>query len=449
MSAAMGDPLSDAEVDRLLAPLSAFPVAVLAVSGGPDSMALMQFAAEWRDRLRRAGRAAAMPQISAVTIDHDLRAASAAEAAMVSAAAEKLQLPHHTYVWHGEKPSTGIPAEARSARYARLESYASEQAGDGRAAVVTAHTEDDQAETFLMRLVRGAGIDGLAGMAPQRDMRPGGRVVLVRPLLEVPKHRLIASLKSRGVTWVSDPSNEDDAFERPRLRRLLKDLNEYGVTSNALARSARRVRAAGEAVDYALDAFSATLELSMNDEIFASCARTAFEPGPALLRTRALANLIARFGGSTPAPDLGEIEALAERLANASELTATLGGAVVALGPRRLKVWREAGRIASEPMQLVPGVWQRWDERFWLRADGSALVEVRALGEAGRRQAVDVLLNPDAFPAAALAAQPGFWSGNRLLGVPTLVAHLKPGNPLAGDGCAPHGPFFAKPCAAS
>lgn len=416
---------------------------MLAVSGGPDSMAMLHLVSAWAGRHARP-----LSTISVATVDHQLRRESAAEAAFVAQACAALGLSHTLLLWQGAKPSSGLAEEARRARYLLLDQHARTCTSDAKTAILTAHTLDDQAETVLMRLKRGSGIDGLSAIPPCRPVNPDSPVDLVRPFLGIEKSRLLASLQAMGHAWCTDPTNADAGYERVRVRSLMPTLKAAGVTPQGLARSAQRVRSAGEAADYALDHFSATLDLSMNDEIFASCARAAFEAGPALLRERVLANLIARFGGTTPAPDLSEIEALAERLANTASVTATLGGAVVSLGPRRLKVWREAARIAIEPMQLVPGVWKRWDNRFWLRADGPALVEVRALGVAGRRQMGEGLLNPDALPAAALAAQPGFWSGDRLLAVPTLEELLTPGTLFSGDGHGPHGPFFAKPCAA-
>src|SRR3978361_2527529 len=162
-------PILAAEGKRLFADWKAAPAIVLAVAGGPDSIALMWLAARWRRALRRG------PDLIAVTIDHGLRSEAAREARDVKRLAKTLDLPHRTLRWSGAKPATGLPAAARDARY-RLLAKAARAAGATH--VLTAHTRDDQAETVLMRMSRGSGIAGLAGIARQSE-RDG--VMLVRP----------------------------------------------------------------------------------------------------------------------------------------------------------------------------------------------------------------------------------------------------------------------------
>ena len=142
-------PISAREAKRLFADWKAAPAIVLAVSGGPDSMALMWLAARWRGTLARG------PRLVAVTVDHGLRSEAAAEARDVKQLARSLDLPHRTLRWTGPKPKTGLPAAARAARYRLL----AQAARSIRAThILTAHTRDDQAETLLMRMLRGSGI---------------------------------------------------------------------------------------------------------------------------------------------------------------------------------------------------------------------------------------------------------------------------------------------------
>ena len=147
-------PISASEAKRLFAEWKSAPAIVLAVSGGPDSIALMWLAARWRSALKRG------PRLIAVTVDHGLRAEAAAEARDVKRLARTLDLPHRTLRWSGAKPKTGLPAAAREARY-RLLAQAARR--NGATHILTAHTRDDQAETLLMRLLRGSGIAGLCG----------------------------------------------------------------------------------------------------------------------------------------------------------------------------------------------------------------------------------------------------------------------------------------------
>src|SRR4051812_43136061 len=196
----------------LFAPLASATALVLAVSGGPDSTALLLMAARWRNA-RKTG-----PRLLAVTIDHGLRRESAGEARAVARLARALGVPHRILRWTGKKPPTGLQQNARDARY-RLLAKAAARAKAG--AIVTAHTLDDQAETVLIRMSRGSGLGGLGAMAREAPLPVGGEAVLVRPLLEIPKARLIATLRRARIAFADDPSNHDPRFTRARLREVM------------------------------------------------------------------------------------------------------------------------------------------------------------------------------------------------------------------------------------
>src|ERR1700710_1225058 len=234
-------PISASDAKRLFADWKTAPAIVLAVSGGPDSSAMMWLAARWRRVLKRG------PQLIAVTIDHGLRSEAAREAREVKRLAKNLDLPHRTLRWSGAKPKTGVPAAARDARY-RLLAKAARAAGATH--VLTAHTQDDQAETLLMRMARGSGIAGLAAMARQ-SRREG--VVLARPLLRIPKTRLVATLKKAKVGFADDPTNRDANFTRPRLRAIMPALAAEGGDARNLARLASRLARANAAVEVLAD----------------------------------------------------------------------------------------------------------------------------------------------------------------------------------------------------
>src|SRR5213083_3139196 len=199
-------PISVQQAKVLFAQWKAAPALVLAVSGGPDSIALMWLAARWRRALARG------PRLVAVTVDHGLRSEAAAEAREVKRLARSLDLPHRTLRWTGPKPRTGLPAAARAARYRLLAQAAR---ASGATHILTAHTRDDQAETLLMRMLRGSGIAGLAAMARESE-REG--VWLARPFLDVSKSQLIATLNKAKIAFAEDPTNRDTHFTRPRLR---------------------------------------------------------------------------------------------------------------------------------------------------------------------------------------------------------------------------------------
>src|SRR4051812_25670020 len=215
-------PISAQDAKRLFAPWKGAPALVLAVSGGPDSIALMWLAARWRRALARG------PRLIAVTVEHGLRAEARREARDVKRLARSLDLPHRTLRWTGTKPKTGLPAAARAARYRLLAQAA---LASGATHVLTAHTRDDQAETLLMRMAPGSGIAGLAAMA-RRSQREG--VVLARPLLDIPKARLVATLHKARIGFAEDPSNRDSRFTRPRLRELMPALAAEGFDARNL-----------------------------------------------------------------------------------------------------------------------------------------------------------------------------------------------------------------------
>jgi tRNA(Ile)-lysidine synthase len=207
----------------------------IAVSGGPDSLALLLMAVQ-----ARPGR------VEAATVDHALRRDSRAEAEMVAGLCDRLGVPHAilTAAWK-EKPATGIQERARLVRYQLLARWAAER---GLPALLTAHHLDDQAETLLMRLARGAGVRGLAGM--RRSARtPGGKIALVRPLLGWRRSELEAVCAAAAIEPVQDPSNEDEQFERVRVRRALAQ-SEW-LDPEALALSAANLAQADAALQWA------------------------------------------------------------------------------------------------------------------------------------------------------------------------------------------------------
>jgi tRNA(Ile)-lysidine synthase len=229
-----GSPISPSEVSSLFAGLNGEQAIVLAVSGGPDSMALMWLAAQWRKRLKRG------PKLVAVTIDHGLRKEAAAEARAVKKLATSLGIAHTTLRWSGAKPSRGIPAAARDARYSLLTKTARKY--DARY-ILTAHTRDDQAETVLMRLARGSGVSGLTGMRPgvRLDVTENDFVILHRPLLGIAKARLVATLDAAKIPYADDPTNRDPTFTRARLRMSMSVLAREGLTTARLALLADRI----------------------------------------------------------------------------------------------------------------------------------------------------------------------------------------------------------------
>lgn len=331
--------ISPSEAKTLFSGLHAFPVLVLAVSGGPDSTALMVLAARWRDALKT------KPKLVAVTVDHGLRKESKREAAAVARLARKLKIAHRTLRWNGSKPSTGLQEAARMARY-RLLGDAARRLGATH--ILTAHTLDDQAETVLIRMTRGSGITGLGAMMRLSALPSSGNsaVMLVRPLLDIPKLRLIATLRAAKIPYADDPSNRDPRFTRARLRGLIGALAHEGLDAQRLAQLARRLKRADVAVEKAVDRAMAELLVELPGAVAVEARR--FAELPAEIALRLLGRAVAKAGDEGPV-ELGKLEALKSALDTAQNtgegpFRRTLAGAVVTLKGHQLIVERAPPR---------------------------------------------------------------------------------------------------------
>ncbi len=339
--------ISAQEAKRLFADWRGAPAVVLAVSGGPDSIALMWLAARWRRALARG------PRLVAVTVDHGLRPEAAAEAREVKRLARILELPHRTLRWTGPKPRTGLPAAARAARYRLLVQAAR---ASGATHILTAHTRDDQAETLLMRILRGSGIAGLAAMARVSE-RDG--LLLARPFLDISKSQLIATLRKAKVGFADDPTNRDTSFARPRLRTLMPLLAAEGGDARNLVRLASRLARANAAVEVLVDGAERYLALRDRQGLHSGFnAKTAerldaktfdeetFAAMPDEIRLRLLLRAIDRVGHEGPA-ELGKVEAVLSALDRAGaknnagrrpRLRQTLAGALISLIDSRIRI---------------------------------------------------------------------------------------------------------------
>lgn len=366
--------VSAAEYLSALCKLGAPRRLIVAVSGGPDSMALLRLAAR---EAETGGR-----RILAVTVDHGLRAASRAEAEEVGRWCGAVRIEHRILAWTGDKPAAGLQAAARSARYRLLAELA---AAENFEAILTGHTADDQAETVFMRLARGAGPAGLAGMpaAGLIAAGPGEASALLRPLLEFSRARIFATLGAFGQDFIADPSNDDPGFERVRTRAVLAALAEQDIlTGEALCRTAARMQGA-----------AARLE-AIENEFFAAAGGVFSAHGWASLTAgdapppRLIARLIrAVAGGDYQPPEETAETACASALEGKA---ASLGGAILKKSGKRIFVFREpaallgrTGVAAMAPARLDAGARILWDGRFIVSNRGEAPVDIVPLGREG------------------------------------------------------------------
>ncbi|MDD7970340.1 tRNA lysidine(34) synthetase TilS [Roseinatronobacter alkalisoli] len=381
----------------------------LAVSGGGDSMALMRLAQDWAT--------AQGCELFVATVDHGLRDGSAAEAAMVARSATALGLPHQTLAWRGWDRRGNLQDMARQARKHLLAEWAQANALDG---VALGHTRDDQAETLLMRLTRGSGVEGLTGIAAQ-DQSHGTR--WLRPLLAMARAELRDYLRALQQDWAEDPSNLDTGFDRIKARQALQHLAVLGLDAARLAATAERMQAARESLDFLADTQAQTiLTQDHGDFIFDAEALAAL---PRDTRTRLVARALQTISGNPYRPRLDALNA-----ALACKTRATLHGCILTRSKGKLRITREYSAVAT----LRAPLGAPWDGRWRVLPvtappDDMQNLHIAALGPEGADQC-----RPRSawrLPYASLLASPAIWRDT------TLVAA-----PLAMTACG----WQAKPC---
>jgi tRNA(Ile)-lysidine synthase len=414
------EPINEAAFAALMAPLGPFeraPGLALAVSGGADSMALALLAHRWAKP--RGGT------VIALTVDHGLRAEAAGEAKQVRRWLAAHGIPHRTLRWQSAKPSSGLQEAARAARYALLTGWCRRA---GLLHLLLAHQAEDQAATLLARLAYGAGVDGLAAM-PKVGTRDGIR--LLRPLLEIPRARLEATLRTFGQLWLDDPSNRNPRFQRVRLNAVQGALAAEGLSVARLVRSAGRLGAARGALDAARAALLVRAVRCLPAG-YAVIDGEALQGAPPALVTGLLGAVLATIGGRAQPVDLAAVETLATRL-GAGELKrrVTLGGCLIAPWRGGYLVCRER-RGAAPGLVLGPGATGLWDGRFLGRAGPGQAVRIEPLKAGALPSAPVARPALTAPPAAARAMLPALHGLDGALTVP----HLRYWRPVAGRGAS-------------
>jgi tRNA(Ile)-lysidine synthase len=298
------------------------------VSGGPDSMAMLWLLSHWAEERGIA--------VKAYTVDHGLRRESAEEAHAVGAWVKGWpNVTHEVLVWEGEKPASRVLEEARSKRYALM---AAAMKAEGASCLFIAHHRDDLAETFLIRLAKGSGLDGLAGMRAVQKMEGG--ITLLRPLLDVPKEELILLCKQNAVPYVDDPTNKNERYLRPRLRAAQSVLEEEGLSAKRLGLTAKRLgRASSALAQLADDLFAAALKEGRGSGFVFDYGvlRAAHEELVLRVLLRAMDEL--RPGGDY-GPRLEKAEKLTGRiLRDPAFKGATLGGCIFAKEAKNATLW--------------------------------------------------------------------------------------------------------------
>jgi tRNA(Ile)-lysidine synthase len=358
--------------------LTGYTALVLAVSGGSDSMALMRLVARWNAGLEPQARS----DVHVVTVDHALRPEAAAEADFVVREAASLGLPAQKLRWDGPHPKTGVPAACREARYRLMADVCRQR----QAVLVTAHTLDDQAETLVMALARGAGVDGLSAMQPKTRLNG---LTVIRPFLEITRAQLRATLSRAGAKWIEDPTNRDTAYERVRVREALKLLEQEGVGHAGLARSSRRLSRARTALAHAAN----TLEReAVVHEVSGFCRimREPFFQAPDEIQLRCLLAATRTYGGGMM-QSLAGAEGLLDWMQAGTGKARTFAGCRIVRRSAEFVIGRESERIKEARVRIEPGQCvAEWDRRYHVSSGrGAGPVELTVLRD------VDEKLLPD------------------------------------------------------
>ncbi len=404
--------MTAAEFEACMAPFAPFPEApavAVALSGGADSLALLILLRDWTTR--RGGR------VLALIVDHGLRLDSAAEAQRVARQIRVLGVEGHVLPWVGTKPEIGLQARAREARYCLLQAACRRL---GLLYLALGHHREDQAETFLMRLESGSGLGGLSGMSAMTVLED---VLLLRPLLAIPKPRLQALLQARGLSWIEDPTNRDRRHRRVAIRCLRPHLamrpQEIGQATSSLGR----------------------LRCSMEREVLAWLGRTCRwrpegyaildrsalrEPHP--IASQAVTSVLKTIGGAAYGPAPKRVGRLLADL-EAGRGSTTLSGCRLLLEEDSLVVVRESHAPAA--LMLQAGRVQQWDRRFRLRSGVGlpANLRLESLTEEGWRR-MDRRPDGKDLPAALLWSLPCVYDSIGPLALPALAWHRQEGEVL-------------------
>ncbi len=362
----------------------------LAVSGGSDSLGLLVLAREWA--------ALHGVALSVVTVDHGLRPEAKAEAAYVGELCHGWGLVHHILTWR-DHPATGnLMAEARSARYRLMADWAKAR---GIGDIALGHTADDNAETFVMGLMRGAGLDGLSGMRPQFETHG---VRFHRPVLGIERGALRSLLESRGIVWVDDPTNDDDHYDRVRVRKALASLDGLGLDFGRSIANLRSTR--GDLMHELWTKIEGGLtvtpiDLRLEEEVFLSLSRD--------FRRRFLNMALRYVGGADYPPRADKVQRLVD---GAYQETATLAGALVYLRKGVIHITRELAAV----QKIEADVGALWDRRV-IAQGPERTAKLRALGDDGLRQ-IGAIWRETGHPRRSLLGSPAVWSGETVIFAP-------------------------------
>lgn len=340
------------------------------------------------------------------TVNHNLRPEAVEEAKLVETQALQLGLPHQTLSWEMAELKGNLQDQARRARYRLLTNWAKSH---GIEVLALGHTADDQAETVLMRLSRASGVHGLSAMPAQRSLHG---VTIMRPLLGIRRERLRSFLRARNVTWAEDPSNEDDRFDRVRIRKALAQLSPLGIDVETLAQVAANMGKARETLDWY--AFMSAREIAHIDGGDVVLDLRGFRILPDEVGRQLIICAIRWITGSDYPPRRAAVADVLEAIKAGRSIT--LQGCRVARHKGQIWIFRELNAVKD----TVAPVGEIWDRRWRLFGIAGAGMEIRPLGRDGLGQCET--WRETGRPYASLTASPSVWQGDTLVAAP-LARH--------------------------
>ena len=371
----------------------------VAVSGGGDSVALLCLLAEF---------AQSQPmEIHAVSIDHGLREAAVEEVREVTNLCGRLGVPHHVEYWQSWSGDGNLMSQARTARYDLLTDWAF---ANGVNMVALGHTANDQAETLMMRLARGSGVDGLAAMSARR-VHNG--ITWLRPLLRIHRRDLRYYLQDRNISWIEDPTNEDTDFERVRMRDALRLLEPLGFGTDTLVEVANHMSKAREALDWQTFLEAKEIVRVSHGAIVIELRR--FRTLPEEIRRRMVVRALMWLSSGEYPPRRAAVLSALQAVNEGRKMT--LEGCQIMRDDELIWISREYNAVRH----TVSEVGDIWDNRWNVNGpEDDPVFEVRPLGEKGLKSAENWRSN--GIPRSVLAVTPSVWEGDELIAAPMVFA---------------------------
>jgi tRNA(Ile)-lysidine synthase len=378
----------------------------IAVSGGGDSMALLRLMEEWSKDQR--------VRLSAVTVNHGLRADAAREAEFVAETCEGLKIKHTTLNWTNWSGAGNLQDAARRARYGLMADWAK---GEDIDTIALGHTADDQAETFFMRLARASGIDGLTGM--QRRRQSDG-ITWVRPLLMQERFELRQYLRDLRQPWIDDPSNDDEAYDRVKARKAMAALTDLGIDSHVVGRVMDHLSQVRSVLDVTMHGHAIDCMVEDNGDLIID--RKRFSQGAPEINRRLVSHALKWIASADYGPRGLKLQEFMSAMLRGQH--ATLHGVRLIGDAQTLRLCREFSAV-QDKVSVPNGI---WDNRWQITCDKTDDLIVRALGEDGLQKLGE--RTAGGLPRESLKSTPAVFHGDELIAAPLANPSQPAGVPV-------------------